>query len=102
MALHIVAEAKPERLAQELSTEIKLAGGADLEAGDIEKRVSRQDAERYLLEWKKIVLEYERTGGSLDSVYAGEGGGIQSRLLGGDNNEALEGLKDKHNIKLSE
>ena len=71
MALHIVKQAKPEKLAAEYAT---LAGSqpfVDLEEGSISERVPQAKAVQLLEEWKKILVQFEKDGGNIDSLFAG-------------------------------
>lgn len=94
MALHIVKSATDVRLQEEFSQPIRLATDADLE-NDVSQRVTRNAAERYLLEWKKIVLSYERLEeGNLENIFT-QGNGMQTRLIDGEDTTEVDKLQDK-------
>ena len=41
----------------------------DIEGGRIEERVPEAKAKELLLEWKRIVFEYEKEGNSADALF---------------------------------
>ena len=98
MALHVVKAADAESLRQQFH--LSGTGDADVEYGDIETRVTRARAEQLLTEWKKILVEYEKSGGNIDALWQGDG--AESGLIGGGDNTNLEALKDKLFIQTGE
>lgn len=95
MALHVVKSANPDTLEEQFTG---VAGGGrgmkdDVEFGDIASRVSKARAEQLLHEWKKILIEYEREGYDVDTIFQGSGDASDG-LISAVSSE-LEGLKDK-------
>ena len=81
------------------TSQIKL----DMEDGsDIRERISVDQAERYLTEWKKILFVYKKEGNDVDALFAaGQGAGEQSDA-DADGSPVLEDLKDKLYIQTGE
>jgi len=93
MALHVVKAADSHDLSEQFGKAESARGAADVEFGDIEKRVSKREAEQLLAAWKKILVEYEKEGNNIDALFEGEN--KDDALVGGGDNATLEGLKDK-------
>ena len=71
------------------------------DGSDIRERISVDQAERYLTEWKKILFVYKKEGNDVDALFAaGQGAGGQSDADAGS--PVLEDLKDKLYIQTGE
>ena len=91
MACHIVKQAKLDQLTSVFGS-ISGPTWLDIEDQSIETRISQAKAKELLVEWKKILIEYENSGKSLTSLFGGSS--MTDGLMGNVSSE-LEGLKDK-------
>lgn len=101
MTLHIVKTAESQLLIEAYETQGGKATSQikfDMEDGrsDIRERISVDQAERYLTEWKKILYVYKKEGNDVDALFAGQGSGSES------GSPVLEDLKDKLYIQTGE
>lgn len=94
MALHIVKTAKPQLLQAEYAVISGTEVIADIEGGHIETRVPQNRARELLIEWKKILFEYEKQGNDINTLFQG-GSGAQEGLINQGTSNELENLKDK-------
>ena len=102
MALHIVKTTKPEKLQEKYSLVSGTEIVGDVEGGAIEERVSQARAQELLLEWKRLLFEYEREGKDADTLFQ-NGTGASEGLIGqGGLSNELENLKDKLFIATNE
>lgn len=94
MALHIVKAANTKILQDEYSiiSGTKLEG--DLEGANIETRVPLARANELLVEWKKVLFDYEREGNNIDALFQ-SGAGASEGLINNASSAELETLKDK-------
>lgn len=95
MALHINKQAKADLLTIEYE---KISGSSivngDMEGGNIEQRVSQNRANELLVEWKKVLIEYEREGNDVEALFT-SGTGTSQGLINETSSTQLESLKDK-------
>jgi len=95
MAIHIVKQAKPHLLQEEYTriSGTKIVG--DIEGGgDIGQRVAENRAHELLVEWKKVLIEYEKAGNDVDALFS-SGKGASEGLINDNSSPELENLKDK-------
>jgi len=69
MALHIVKQANAHKLQEEYTRVSGTTIGADIEGGTIEERVPENRAHELLVEWKKVLIEYEKSGKDVEALF---------------------------------
>ena len=69
MALHIVKTTEPVKLQEKYSLVSGTEIVGDVEGGRIEERVSQAKAQELLLEWKRLLFEYEKEGKDADTLF---------------------------------
>jgi hypothetical protein len=94
MAEHIVKSAKRDLLLAEYTIVSGSAIAGDIEGGNIEERVPENRANELLVEWKKVLFDYEKEGHSIDALFSSGTGTSQGLINEAPSNE-LENLKDK-------
>lgn len=101
MALHIVKTSNAKLLEAEYTLVSGTVLGGDIEGGNIDERVTLARAHELLIEWKKILYEYEQEGGNIDALFS-NGAGNEEALLNQGSSTQLESLKDKLFIATNE
>ena len=93
MTCHIVKQAKLDQLTLHFS-QISGSSGVDMEDQNIESRITQARAQELLVEWKKILIEYEGQGKNLSTLLIGSEATDGYQRVS-DASSELEGLKDK-------
>ena len=101
MAIHIVKTSNAKLLEAEYTLVSGTVLGGDIEGGNIDERVTLARAHELLIEWKKILYEYEQEGGNIDALFS-NGAGNEEALLNQGSSTQLESLKDKLFIATNE